>query len=113
MTITNEELLTYIDEVHRNRKHLLGNPSKARTKEGMDRFKTFEMMSNILDITKEEQMLHLVTKHFVDLVLMVKGEHPMSFDLDYLEELLCDLHNYLDFIFVSLSKQQGERKDLG
>lgn len=104
--MTNEEFITLCHEQFDRRMLIMSNSKKARTAGGDDRLIQFKRQAYLHQKSTGEVCLDLCTKQFTDLIDVVRG--TLVVGLDYTQELISDIQNYLDLLNALLVEDSQE-----
>jgi arabinogalactan endo-1,4-beta-galactosidase len=106
-----DKFMQIISDHHTYRMNILCNPKKSRTSGNTDRLIQFKRMAKMRKCSTLSACVDLCTKQFTDILDMADGSHPHAWNVDYFEELISDVQNYLD-IALAIMKEEKEN-DLG
>lgn len=95
-----ESFKQLLNDIHVYRTNLLNNSKKKRTANSDDRLYQFKRLASLNKESAGSTAIKLGAKHFTDIIDMLDKSHKNADDMDYLKELIADVHNYLDFAFA-------------
>jgi len=104
---------TFIDFIESNfkkRMKLMQKPEKARGTEE-DRFANFRRFAEMENEYPAYTAMSKCNKQFLDIMDMLKENHPEEINLKYFQELVNDVHIYLDFALGITFEDAGKVED--
>lgn len=104
-----DKFMGIVESHHNYRMNILCNPKKSRTAGNVDRLLHFKRMAKMRKCSVLSACVDLCTKQFTDILDMADGSHPDSWDVDYFEELISDVQNYLD-IALAIKKEEVQNE---
>lgn len=99
--------LEIVEAQHTNRLSILTSNKKRRVAGTEDRLVQFKRMAALRKCPVKSVPMDLCTKQFTDLIDMADNTHPECKNIEYLEELIADVQNYLD-ILLALAIEENE-----
>lgn len=112
LVLNEETFMSIVDAHHERRKAIMRRPDKKRTAGTDDRLIQFRRLAAMRKCSLPSAAVDLCTKQITDILDMCDGTHPRTGDPEFLEELICDVQNYLDFTLTLAYERVGRIEEI-
>lgn len=97
----------FISKNQRKLMKLMESPKKKRASDD-DRFSNFRRMAEMEQVPAAYVALSKCNKQFIDIMDILQFTDPEEVDMKYLQELINDVHIYLNFALGIASEDSGK-----